>query len=173
MLLGLGFTQGESCPNVFWHQAKDICCSVHGDDFTSSGACQVLDWMEAEIAKHYEITAQPRMGPGPNDAKEGRSLNRVVRWLDGKIEYDADPRQSERLIAECGLEGAKGMAPPGVKVGLAESESDDELARYLTAAVRGPLFGAIASQQIVWTPSSHAKQCAGGCPNPRRKPGRR
>jgi hypothetical protein len=28
MLLALGFTQGESCPNVFWHHAKDICCSV-------------------------------------------------------------------------------------------------------------------------------------------------
>jgi hypothetical protein len=56
MLLSLGFTQGESCPNVFWHAAKDICCSVHGDDFTSSGARPTLDWMEAEIAKHYEIT---------------------------------------------------------------------------------------------------------------------
>ena len=100
MLLSRGFAQGESCPNVFWHQAKDICCSVHVDDFTSSGACPAVDWVESEIAKHYEITIQPRMGPGPNDAKDGRSLNRVVRWLDGRIEYEADPRQSERLISE-------------------------------------------------------------------------
>ena len=43
MLISIGFMQGESCPNVFWHKAKDIRCSVHGDDFTSSGACPALD----------------------------------------------------------------------------------------------------------------------------------
>jgi hypothetical protein len=137
MLLSLGFTQGESCPNVFWHAAKDICCSVHGDDFTSSGARPTLDWMGAEIAKHYEITVQPRMGPGPNDAKEGRSLNRVVRWLEGRIEYEADPRQSERLISECGLDGSKGVATPGVKPTFTELEADTELATKLHTAFRG------------------------------------
>ena len=137
MLLSLGFAQGESCPNVFWHQAKDICCSVHGDDFTSSGARPELDWMEAEIAKHYEITIQPRMGPGPSDAKEGRSLNRVVRWLDGRIEYEADPRQSERLISECGLDGSKGVATPGVKSTFTELEADTELSAKTHTAFRG------------------------------------
>ena len=97
----------------------------------------MLDWMEAEIAKHYEITVQPRMGPGPNDAKEGRSLNRVVRWLDGRIEYEADPRQSERLISECGLDGSKGVATPGVKPTFTELEADTELATKLHTAFRG------------------------------------
>jgi len=68
-LVGLGFRQGESCPNVFWHADKDVCCSVHGDDFTTTGSRVSLDWFEAEVAKHYEITIAPRIGPGPNDAK--------------------------------------------------------------------------------------------------------
>ena len=102
-LISFGFRQGESCPNVFWHAAKDVCCSVHGDDFVSTGACGDLDWFEAEIAKHYEITVSPRIGPGPNDAKEGRSFNRIIKWCEHGIEYEADPRQAEKLIAECGV----------------------------------------------------------------------
>ena len=79
MLVGLGFRQGVSCPNVFRLTEKGICTSVHGDDFTSEGPRLSLDWLEAEIAKHYEITVGPRLGPGPADAKEGRCLSRVIR----------------------------------------------------------------------------------------------
>ena len=70
MLIGLGFVQGESCPNVFWHQAKDICCSVHGDDFTPLGASPALDWLEKELAERYEITIQPRMRPDPTTPRK-------------------------------------------------------------------------------------------------------
>ena len=70
-LVGLGFKQGDASPNVFHHVEKGIVTSVHGDDFTSSGPSDALDWLEAGIAKNYEITISPRMGPGPDDAKEG------------------------------------------------------------------------------------------------------
>ena len=69
-----------------------MCCSVHGDDFTFTGTCENLDWFEAEIAKHYEVTIAPRIGPGPQDAKEGRSLNRIIKWCEHGVEYEADPR---------------------------------------------------------------------------------
>ena len=94
----LGFRQGVSCPNIFFNSERGIRCSVHGDDFTSSGPKPELDWMEREIAERYEITMQPRMGPGPDDAKEGLILNRVVRWCESHLEYEADPRQVERLV---------------------------------------------------------------------------
>ena len=44
-LIGVGFRQGESCPNVFWHAAEDVCCPVHGDDFTSTGTSGSLEWL--------------------------------------------------------------------------------------------------------------------------------
>ena len=88
---------------------------MHGGDFTSTGTSGSLEWFGAEIAKHYEITISPRIGPGPQDAKEGRCLNRIIRWCDHGIECGADPRQAEKLIAECGLESSKGVATPGVK----------------------------------------------------------
>ena len=78
--------------------------SVRGDDFTSSGPKPSLGWLEDAIADHYVLVIGLRLGPGPGDAKEGRVLNRVIRWCDSHIEYEADPRQVERLVTECGLE---------------------------------------------------------------------
>ena len=137
LLIRLGFEQGKACPNVFFHRSRDISCSVHGDDFTSSGPADALDWLEAEVGREYEITVGPRLGPGPHDAKEARALNRVVRWLDDRIEYEADPRQAERLMAECGLDGCKSMTTPGVQPTFRELEEDKELQQKLHTAFRG------------------------------------
>ena len=62
------------------------------------------------MKEHYELTTQPRVGPGPRDAKETTMLNRIVRWTDRGVEYEADPRQVEKLLAECGLIGANAVA---------------------------------------------------------------
>ncbi len=139
MLIGLGFQQGTSCPNVFKHPVRDICCSVHVGDFTSEGGQLALDWLEVAVAEHYEISISPRLGPGPADAKEGRCLNRVIRWCEGHIEYEADPRHAEKLVAECGLEGAgvKPVATPGVKSSFHEFEEDKPLPDRLRTAFRG------------------------------------
>ncbi len=137
LLVSLGFRQGDACPNVFYHGGRQIVISVHGDDFTSTGSKSSLDWLEDAIAEHYELDIGPRLGPGPEDAKEGRVLNRVTRWCDNRIEYEADPRQVERLVAECGLEGAKGVATPGVKATFKKLEEDTDLPEHLTTAFRG------------------------------------
>ena len=136
-LVRLGFRQGEACPNVFRHEERKIITSVHGDDFTSSGAKDSLDWLEAALAEEYELDVGPRLGPGPEDKKEGRALNRVIRWMDDRIQYEADPRQVERLVAECGLQGANGVATPGVKATFKELEEDQPLPARLTTAFRG------------------------------------
>ena len=111
--------------------------SVHGDDFTTAGPCEELDWFESSMTEHYECTIQPRIGPGPNDAKEGIALNRVIRWTSEGLEYEADPRQAEKLIAECGLTGANTMATPGIRLSFAEVEKDKPLEQRLHTAFRG------------------------------------
>ena len=50
-----------------------------------------MDWFEGTVAKEYEVAIGPRLGPGPIDDKEARSLNRVIRWLGDRIEYEKDP----------------------------------------------------------------------------------
>ena len=104
-MIRLGFVQGLGVPNVFRHEGRQIMCTVHGDDFTSCGPAEELDWFEAALAKGYELSIGPRLGPGPDDAKEPLALNRVIRWHEGHFEYKADPRQAERIINECGLRG--------------------------------------------------------------------
>ena len=63
--------------------------------------------------------------------------NRVIRWCDGRIEYGAGPRHAEKLIAECGLEGAKTTATPGVTCSFHELEEDTPLEIRLCTPFRG------------------------------------
>ena len=137
LIAKLGFKQGGGHANLFHHPQRDIRTSVHGDDFTSQGPCDELDWLEASIAEHYEVTIGPRLGPGGNDAKEGRALNRIVRWCGDHVEYEADPRQAERLITELGLQGSQPMVTPGVRVAGAELSSDSDLVGRAATAFRG------------------------------------
>ena len=67
------------------------------------------------------------MGPGVNDCKELTVLNRVIRWTDKGLEYEADPRQGERLLEGLGLDdGCKSTATPGLKP-LIEQLKEDKL----------------------------------------------
>ena len=46
----------------------------------------------------YELKENARLGGAPSDEKEGRILNRVIRWELGGITYEADPHQQEKLV---------------------------------------------------------------------------
>ena len=111
--------------------------TVHGDDFTTVGSKRELDWFEAEMRKHYELTTQPRLGPGPEDASECVVLNRVIRWTQDGLEYEADPRHVEELVAECGMADTNSVATPGVRLAFSELEKDQELPTRLHFVFRG------------------------------------
>ena len=124
----LGFQQGSASACVFRHKERRLVCSVHGDDFTTAGPKKELDWFEGAMEEAYELSKGGRLGPGDQDEKEGRILNRIVRWTPGGIEYEADPRQCEKLLEETGLdEGCKATATPGVKAFAAQAASDTPL----------------------------------------------
>ncbi len=133
----LKFEQGASSPCLFRHPSRQLVCSVHGDDFTTTGSKEDLDWFENVIQEHYECTIQPRLGPGAGDAKEGIVLNRVIRWGDEGIEYESDPRQTEKLVAECGFTGANTVATPGVRLSFEEATKNVPLEPRLHTAFRG------------------------------------
>ena len=88
---------------------------MHGDDFTSSGPKRQLDMLKAKMEEKYELKENYRIGPGPEDAREARILNRIVRWTADGLEYEADPRQGEKMVESLGLGGAKSLGTPGVK----------------------------------------------------------
>ena len=86
-MIELGFRQGVACPCVFWHESRSLVSSVHGDDFTTARAKPDLDWFESELEAKYKSRKGGRIGPGKDDDKEGRFLNRVVRWTEDGLEY--------------------------------------------------------------------------------------
>ena len=127
-MIKLGFIQGVASPCVFWHKERELVCSVHGDDFTTAGAKPNLDWFESSLEAKYELRKGGRIGPGDNDDKEGRVLNRIIRWTKSGLEYEADPRQVERLIESLGLDGnCKSTATPGLKPTKEQTDAEQAL----------------------------------------------
>ena len=97
-LEGEGFKRGASAPTVFHNFEKGCTCVVHGDDFTILGTENVLKWIEDKLRTWYEIKLRAIIGSGPMDAKEATLLNRIIRRCSDRLEYEADPRQAEKLI---------------------------------------------------------------------------
>ena len=94
-----GFIQGLGSPCLFYHPSRNIRTSVHGDDFTNLGTESQLLWLRDRFLERYEIKDSGIMGPGPNDIKSARVLNRLISWLDDRIEYEADPRHAEIILS--------------------------------------------------------------------------
>ncbi len=140
-LIDSGFVPGTASACVFYHPERNLTCSVHGDDLTTTGTKRDLDWFKQQLEAKYEITEAQRLGPGPNDHKEARVLNRLVRWTDHGLEYEADPRQCEKLLRDVKLDGAKSVGSPGVKPSMEQIESD----RPLPADKQSP-FRAVAAR---------------------------
>ena len=49
-----------------------------------------------------------------------------MTWHADRVEYEADPKQARRLLAECGLNGCgiMQMATPGAKTSYSEFDAD-------------------------------------------------
>jgi hypothetical protein len=124
-LEGIGFTRGRCTPCVFHHVEKNMRMVVHGDDFTVLANAEELDWFRNKISEKFEVKFRGRMGPGPEDLKNIRILNRVVSWDASGIKYEADTRHAEIIVREMGLgKDTKGVVTPGVKA------TSDELAGF-------------------------------------------
>jgi hypothetical protein len=134
---------------VFSHPTRKLIVSVHGDDFTVAGPKDQLDWFEKSMRGRYELTVGGRLGPGAKDDKEATVLNRVVRWTEAGLTYEADPRQAEKLMEELELagEGVKGVVTPGVKTTAQQIEteqvlSEKEHTRFRALAARANYLAA-------------------------------
>ena len=73
-----GFKCGIASPCIFWHAERQLTCVVHGDDFTTLGNDDNLNWFEDMMAKSFEIKFRGRLGKGCEGTSclvtEGRQL---------------------------------------------------------------------------------------------------
>ena len=93
----IGFEQGKASPCTFYHRERAIRTYIHGDDFVSVGTDADLKWLRKEIEKKYELKTRV-LGPGKEDEKQVKVLNRIVTWTDEGVQYEADPRHAEAMI---------------------------------------------------------------------------
>ena len=94
--MGAGFERGKASPVVFKHTGEDVSCVVHGDDFTFEGPPEALKGVTAALQKVWLVKVRATLGPEPTDDKEVSILNRVVRWCDDCLVYEADPRHVDK-----------------------------------------------------------------------------
>ena len=121
----IGFRRGEASPCCFYREKDDISCVVHGDDFTFEGSPEALLEIAAALKKVWLVKVRAVLGPEASDDKEVSILNRVVRWCDDCLLYEADPRHVEKLLRDAGLEDCKSLSTPGVKSTTASVVLDD------------------------------------------------
>ena len=108
-----GFIQGESSPCTFYHPCRKIRTIVHGDDYVSVGQESDLQWLEQRLKDKYEIKTK-WLGYKPEHQQEVRVLNRIISWSEQGIEYEADPRHVEVMLAELGLKECTHVTTPGI-----------------------------------------------------------
>ena len=89
---------------------------VHGDDFVFCGQDADLDWVASELAKDILLKVVGKLGGDKHkgDVQEVRCLNRIIRWLDGGLAVEADPRHAELLAAMLGP-AARPLSAPGIR----------------------------------------------------------
>jgi hypothetical protein len=107
----LGFAQGRASPCCFQHSSRDLRCVVHGDDFVFAGPVGELNWARAMMAECFLTKVVGRLGGGAGEVRELRILNRIVRWADDGLRYEADPRHAEIVVR--GLGAVRAVSSPG------------------------------------------------------------
>ena len=113
-MVAIGFVQGKASPCTFYHEERGIRTYIHGDDFVSVRSNSDLKWLRKETENKYELKPHV-LGPTKEDPQQVKVLNRVLRWTDQGIKYEADPRHAELIIKDLGLDKAKGVRTPATK----------------------------------------------------------
>ena len=118
----LDYIIGVFNPCLYKHLAKDFGVLGHGDDLRHLRRNQIAEF-EEDLSKHLLVKHIVTWGPRPQllDVCEVRFLNRVIRWVvprfgqaPERIEIEADPRHSELLIKNSGLQtNSKEVNTPG------------------------------------------------------------
>ncbi len=89
------------------------------NDFVGLGTREDLDWFLGCLNKILIVKMRGVLGPGPQDCKSMRILNRVLTFVPGSgpspdmITWEADQRHVDLICSQLGLSGAsKARATP-------------------------------------------------------------
>ena len=120
----MGFVRGKASACCFRHESRDVRCMVHGDDFVFVAEGPDLDWVEKQMEQSFLVKVVGRLGGDMEDKQEITILNRVIRWTEGGLEYEADPRHAELLDRDYGENTT--VVTPGVQEVLKDTNEKNE-----------------------------------------------
>jgi hypothetical protein len=106
-----GFTQGKYNPCTYHHKARGLICMVHGDDFVTVGSREDCKWFKRKLEERFDIKTK-LIGCGPQEVREDRILNRIIRVTEKGWELEADQRHVDILVEQLNLKDAKGVSTP-------------------------------------------------------------
>lgn len=81
-----------------------------------------------------------RLGPYPTDGKSIQILNRILTWTKRGLVYEPDQRHAELIVREVGVEDARALVTPGIKV-EADAENDETLSAGSATPLDGLCYG--------------------------------
>ena len=98
-------------PCNFQHEERDISLTVHGDDFLGVAERPQLDLLLSKMKSSFELKSQI-LGPGKDEHKQMKILNRNITWRKEGLVYEPDPRHAEIIVEQLGLKDAKSVETP-------------------------------------------------------------
>ena len=126
-LLNLGSVAGKASPCCFRREKDGVSIVVHGDDFVFEGPAESFPGIVESFKKCWIVKVRAILGPDAADDKEVSILNRIVRWDEHGIDYEADPRHVEKLLRDMGMAECKPLSSPGVKLSSEEMAKESAL----------------------------------------------
>ena len=138
----LGVSRGQGHISVFHNVETGIKTLVHGDDDFSSGSHAIFDCLEKQLSDEYEIKTQ-RVCGREVCTKEGKILNRIVRWTPQGYELEGDPRHAELVFEQLGVQDLPSSSSPGIDCIEAEAGEEDDVE---LDAVKATLYRGIAAR---------------------------
>ena len=93
------------------------------------------------MSRQYEMKFK-EIGPESEMGKELNILNRIIRWSDNGLEYEADQRHAEAIIQGMGVEHGKSLSTPGVS----ETNTDDLGEKVLLCSTDSTTFRSLCAR---------------------------
>jgi hypothetical protein len=111
---------------------------VHIDDFLCSGRPEDLEWLSNALRRKYDLKKK-MIGEG--HAREGKYLNRIIKWTKGGVQMEGDPKHAEILLEEWGMKQCTVVDTPVTKdgadkIGVGDELPEDEAKRARRAIAR-------------------------------------
>ena len=80
---------GVAC-HVCWNTENKTNIVVHGEDVLSVSTQQQLNWLDTVPSTHFDITAEPRVGPPKLvGVTLGSLLKRRIQWTDKGVHLES------------------------------------------------------------------------------------